>query len=635
MSARSTFINYWNIKEKTAVFFLLKLLFLLSLIKLIFFITNHHLISVTSEHAKLKMLLWSLFYDVLVLVCINLPFLLCLWLLSFTRWNIIVSIVSILFMIINVGCLLINIADIPYFHFHLQRADADLLYVLKDPLPKSFVSHPIISVAATLVIVLIAYLIYRFHKNLICEYNKNRRTSFSFIIALMLIFIFSVSPKKYIPTYPLTNITSSELLIVQNSMHTFLYSVFRNEEAIVRPYTWMKAADMNRIFSENKMIYSTGKRNIVLFIMESVPEDYFNKEGKYKVKMPFLDSLLQHATYFSNAYSYSHNSNKGIVALLSGLPTLTEIPLYHSSYADLPKTAIGKMLSRQGYTTSFTIGDAYDDFGFAKCCNWMGIQSYVSRENIPGSEDKQNHTMGLHDQYVLQFVAEQLKKVQQPFFTVYYNISTHYPNDLPSNYKEKYPEQNFSTGMKSMQYYSTCLQEFFKTASQQKWLKETVFIFASDHWMFPDTKSTLSDITQRFHIPLFIYDPLIDQPKIIDAPVSQLDVLNIILHYSGINQNIISYGEDIVNVNDSNRIVCMKENSALYQAIDKNYVIGFNPVNDKVEFVYDHKKDPAKTMNLAGQIDISKQLNYLKAFLQKASWQYNKKLTDTATVRNN
>lgn len=623
MTARSAFIHHCQLKEKQAVIFFLKLLFLLSIIKLIFFLVNRDVLSVHAASFG-KMVGWSLLYDSVMLACINLPFLLLCWFAGLLNAKRGLNFISIVFLLLNTFCVLINVADVFYFHFHLQRADADLAFMLSDFLRKSWAAHPFLFIGAMLLVFLIGYVISIWQKRLIVA-SVNVKYAGSLSVISLSILLMSLSSKKYIPTYPLTNLNSSELIVVQNSMHTFFYSVFRNENAIVRPYQWMSANNMNAIFTNKKMISSTQQKNVVLFIMESVPEDYFDRSSRYKVKMPFLDSLLQHSTYFSNAYSFSHNSNKGIVALLAGLPTLTEIPLYHSSYADLPKSSMGEILRKQGYHNSFLIGDHYDDFGFAKCCNWLGIQPYLSVENIPESDTMEQHTMGLHDEYVLRFMANRLQQTSTPFFSVNYNISTHYPNDLPKNYRQKFPKDNFSDGMKSMQYYSECLAAFFEQVKQQSWFKETVFIFASDHWMYPDARSTVSDITQRFHIPVFVYDPSDDTRKEINSPVSQLDVMNMILHYTKIYSRVISYGEDVLQYTDSNRIVVMRENAALYQAIDKNYVLGFNPINNTLEFVYDYKQDPAKKMNLAGQIDISHQLNYLKAFLQKASWQYHKK----------
>ena len=115
----------------------------------------------------------------------------------------------------------------------------------------------------------------------------------------------------------------------------------------------MSDAEADSIMPTRKKLHlsntGTGKKNIVLFIMESVPYDFFDSSGAYKVSMPFFDSLMQKSTFFNNAFCYAHESNKGITAILTGIPTLSDIPLYHSPYVNMPFTPIGTALKKINY----------------------------------------------------------------------------------------------------------------------------------------------------------------------------------------------------------------------------------------------------------------------------------------------
>jgi phosphoglycerol transferase MdoB-like AlkP superfamily enzyme len=424
-------------------------------------------------------------------------------------------------------------------------------------------------------------------------------------------------------------LNTAQLQIIQNSFHTLAYSVYRQEKGIVYPYRYLAGPVAHQLFPIRKAPgnYSTGtgKRNIVVFIMESIPADFFETGGKYRVTMPFLDSLVNKSTYYENAFSYSHNSNKAIVAILAGIPTLTEIPLYHSNYASLAKTSVGATLSGAGYHSAFFIGDGYDDFGFAKCCNWMGIQHYYCKDDMPPSNDM--HTMGLHDKDVLNFMKGKIDGMPQPFFAVNYNISTHFPNDLPHDYHEAFPGKNFTGAMKAMNYYNQSLQQFFRNAETQSWFANTVFIFCSDHWMYPDESSLKKDVMQSFRIPVFVYDPAKSVKTSVRSPVSQLDILNTILAIAGVKDTVISYGETLPQ-SDSlfNRVVFSKENSTLYQVFDSSFVLGFNAVTGKAEFCYNYRTDHRRQHNLANQpLAVVDSLTLkMKAFLQVASHHYNR-----------
>jgi phosphoglycerol transferase MdoB-like AlkP superfamily enzyme len=390
----------------------------------------------------------------------------------------------------------------------------------------------------------------------------------------------------------------------------------------------MTSAQQESLFKIRKISRpDSSQKNIILFIMESVPLDFFDSKSPYKVYMPFLDSLVDKSTFFSHAISYSYNSNKGITAILAGLPTITDIPLYHSNYTSLQKTSIGTELAKKKYNSLFFIGDNYDDFGFAKCTKWLGLQHYYCMQDIPGYETMEKHTMGLHDEYVLHFMQQKLTHLQQPFFAAHYNISTHYPNDIPSTYIDKYPTRNLTGPMKSMQYYNDCLKQFFGEARSKPWYKNSVFIFCSDHWAQPHAKNIKIDQVESFRIPLFIYDPSNEHKKVDISTVSQLDILNTILHYANVGDSIISYGENLTDtLKQKNRAVFTKINGALYQAINDTYVLGFDAMQGREVYCYDYINDPDKKNNLLfnGQsnADIHNLAMQMKGFLQTSSNHY-------------
>ncbi|HMJ48720.1 MAG TPA: LTA synthase family protein, partial [Ferruginibacter sp.] len=579
--------------------------------------------------ALLRVTGWSLTYDVMSLFLLNLPFFILLLLFQpFHLKGRVAVITAIFFTLLNTVAVLLNIADIFYYHFHLQRADADLLYVLQNPLSKTFRPHFFISILTTAFCILLAIFIYHLIKKIIQHYKSGTVFIIIPVFITFLLALFLISGiRKAVPTYPLVNVTASQLPLTQNSLHTFLYSIYRKNELTVNPLQYMSPEDARKIFPLTRKIVpdSPGiKKNIVLFIMESIPEDFFNPGSRYKVSMPFLDSVVAKSTYFKNAYSYSHSSNNGIVAILAGLPTLTQIPVYHSGYTNIPFTHIGKKLSENNYSSSFFIGDHYDDFGFAKCCNWLGIK-YHSMENVPGYKNMEKHAMGLHDEYMLSYVLQKSGEIKQPFFITYFNISTHFPNTLPSTFKEHLNEKNFTAEMKSMNYYSECLRSFFEAALKKEWYKNSVFIFVADHWMCPDYRDVNLDVVESFHIPLFIYNPMQEIKTVVTKPVSQLDILNTILSYTGSADSITSYGNQLDTTHTTGGTVFCKENSVLYEAIDSSYVLGFNVVTGLPEFCYNFRTDIKRKNNLVkqpGNERVQSLTLKMKAFLQVASSHY-------------
>ncbi len=626
----------WKNETKTGLLFLLKLLILLCILKLVFFVYNtpgHDKTVFSAYHEIQQLVMWSILADMLVIIFINATFFIFLSLFSFFgNKHLVATVISLLFVAVNTCCILLNLADIFYFHFHLQRADADLLFVLDHPLQKTFIQNPLPTIIALLAAMVLTYCIFLIHKKINTAFKNGARfMGLSFAMLTLSLVTLFFGRNFIVPTYPLVKLSGTQLPFVQNSFHTFIYSLYRYREGVVREFSFLPGPAIHPEAIQQAASSVSGlarQKNVILFIMESVPQDFFDPGSPYKVRMPFFDSLLNESIYFNKAYSYSHNSNKGIVAILAGIPTLTEIPLYHSNYAGIKMTSIGNKLSDQGYQSAFFIGDNYDDFGFAKAVNWFGIQKYYSKEAIPVLKNIKSHTMGLHDEHVLPFMFSKVNEMKQPFFAVNFNISTHYPNNLPENYVDQFPQQNFSPEMKSMHYYSNVLQDFFTKASKQSWYENTVFIFCADHWMYPDIRKPSTDFVQSFRIPIIIHEPAIRRQMKVESPVSQLDIMNTILCIAGVKDKIISYGKNIyADYPGNNRVVFQKENAILYQALDSSYVLGFNIITGKPEYCYQYRSDKERKHNLIkDRLPVTDSLLLkLKLFLQTASWHYNKR----------
>lgn len=602
---------------------------MLCLVKSIFFLYNYrgnHGWEIKNISQALHIASWSLYYDAVCMALVSLPFFVVSLLPIKNR--LVFSIAAILSVGLASLAILLNLADVFYFPFHRQRADADILYVLRNPLKDSSPVVWAIITGILLVFLISTWYLWRQYKKLIAEKISGARFFISTLVLLVVLgSLFIGRSKKMIPTRPLTDMSAVQLPLAQNSFHSFIYSLYRSKESVIPVAEYMRAAEQEAIFTIDKknVNVAASPKNIVLFIMESVPYEFFDSSSGYKPALPFLDSLINHSVYYNNAFSYSYNSNKGITAILTGIPTITDIPLYHSGFTAIHKTSVGSTLQQKNYNSSFFIGDHYDDFGFAKCCNWTGIQHYYCMQDIPGYKQMEKHPLGLHDEYVLGFMQQKLQQAKQPFFATQYNISTHYPNDLPETYQEKYAALSIPAPMKSMMYYDECLRQFFKDAAAQPWFKNSVFIFCSDHWANPGAVVPHDDIVNSFRIPIIIYDPAVNKKEIKTNMVSQLDIMNTVLAYAGVKDPITSYGYSLLDTPaDSNRTVITKINNAVYEAINKEYVLGFNADEGKALYCYQYVTDSKRKNNLLAEQNssVDSLQKSMKAFLQAATRHY-------------
>jgi phosphoglycerol transferase MdoB-like AlkP superfamily enzyme len=256
--------------------------------------------------------------------------------------------------------------------------------------------------------------------------------------------------------------------------------------------------------------------------------------------------------------------------------------------------------------------------------NWLGVDQYYSEEDIPGYKKLPTHSMGLQDEYVLDFFCKKIGQQQGSFFAVHYNISTHYPYDIPADFSATLPA-TYTPAMKAMRYYDHSLEKFFNTAKNQSWFSNTTFIFCSDHWLFPQGKKGKYSDLSAYRIPIILYDPAIPAKKIINNPVSHFDILGTVLSLAGYRDSIISYGNNLLDSTGNNQVVFTKANATLYQAIDSSYILGYNSSTGANEFLYNYKQDKGLSKNLVHEPGAQQQLQYLnlkvRAFLQKTKMQ--------------
>jgi hypothetical protein len=168
--------------------------------------------------------------------------------------------------------------------------------------------------------------------------------------------------------------------------------------------------------------YQIGKKNIVLFVLESFNREHskfmmphLNKGDGYT---PFLDSLMQEGFAFTNTFS---NGRKSIESLPS---ILVSIPSYKKPFPLLPES-VGEMKALPaileedyGYSTHFFCGTTENQMGFEAIGKMAGIRNFYNRthfEKLHPGENRSNE-WGIWDMDFLHFFEQELNRIDTPFF---------------------------------------------------------------------------------------------------------------------------------------------------------------------------------------------------------------------------
>ena len=501
-------------RVKTVLQLLMLLLVIYTLLRVCFW--QAHFSKNVNAGTLGKIFYWGLRLDLSAIILINIP----LWIyllfiepvVKFRKTSIVIGL--ILLMISNLPFLALNIIDLAYFSFNLRRSTIDLL----DVLPESehawnmFLSRfwylIFFFLALSFLLWVIARVILR-SMAYQAERNKDHNRKGSMIVGICLLAIFMLlvrgwAARPLSPATPLLHLPAQYQPLSENSTITFLYSTVRHQSSL-QEKKYFSESTLDSVFNIRRQYASTipfEKKNIIVFVLESFSNSLIAKNSPLKAKTPFLDSLMTKSIVCENAYANGLESNKGLVALLAGIPPLMDEAYYHSAYSNNTFRAIGTMLKEKGYTTNFFMGASPDHFGFGKLCRITGIDHYYSEKEY-GNANDHDGTWGIFDHKFLPYAASVIKLNNKPSFSVIFNVSSHHPFKLPREVESavRVPGQNAEQN--SVTYVDYSIRVFFDSIKTTEWYKNSIFVFVADHALTWDIKPR-KVLYSAFQIPFFL-----------------------------------------------------------------------------------------------------------------------------------
>jgi phosphoglycerol transferase MdoB-like AlkP superfamily enzyme len=253
-------------------------------------------------------------------------------------------------------------------------------------------------------------------------------------------------------------------------------------------------------------VLTTQKPNIVIFILESFTADLTKTLGNEEGITPSFDSLINNGLLFDQIYAAGNRTDKGLIATLTGFPTLGtgSIVKWPEKMQKLP--AISQKLAQQNYHTSFFYGGESEFDNYKAFILSHGYQQLVDKNSFKKKD--MNSKWGAYDALVFNKQLQELNKSKEPFFSTILSLTNHEPFELPT--KPKFGNSDIIKKFKSTAYYTdSCINAYLTEAKKQSWYKNTLFIFIADHGhLYPKNKNEIFQ-PQRYHIPLLFYGEVI------------------------------------------------------------------------------------------------------------------------------
>ena len=310
-------------------------------------------------------------------------------------------------------------------------------------------------------------------------------------------------------------------------------------------YTYMSSVEAQQLtqqllptdrWTHTEEVFATQRPNIVLVILESFSTNALDA-------MPNLMRLAKEGIYFSNAYSSSYRTDRGIVSLMSAFPgqptsSLMTVP---SKSRNLPQ--IGKALKQEGYLLNFYYGGDEDFTNMRSYLIDGGFENRVVDKDFP-LQDRMSK-WGAHDHIVLERASREIRQryTQYPdnqYFDVILTLSSHEPFDVPftSDFSHAY--------LNSVAYTDSCLGAFVDSLKQHPLWDSTIVILSPDHgYPYPNGIANYNPL--RYRIPMAIIGGAVQQPMQVPTLCSQIDLVPTVLHAMGLDAEAYPFSKNILD----------------------------------------------------------------------------------------
>lgn len=350
----------------------------------------------------------------------------------------------------------------------------------------------------------------------------------------------------------------------------------------------------------------TGKgKNIVVLIVESFGREYigaYNHDldgGRYKGYTPEMDEIIEKSLTFEYTFCNGRKSIDAMPSILSSIPMFVE-PFFLTPSSMNDVSGIAGELGKIGYYSAFFHGAENGSMGFEAFAKKTGFKDYFGRTEFEedkrfGGEKEFDGTWAIWDEPFLQFYAEKMTEMKQPFVTAVFTASSHHPFAIPAKYESEYKNDGPNPIHRCIRYTDHALGEFFRTASKQPWFKNTIFVLTSDHTNGQDHKEYKTDLG-LFCGPIFIYDPSGNiKPGIRNEIAQQIDIMPTLLSAVGYPKPYVGFGTDLLTTPAKDTWTVNYLNG-IYQYVKGDYIVQFD--GQKLTGMYNYKKDRLMQHNL-------------------------------------
>jgi phosphoglycerol transferase MdoB-like AlkP superfamily enzyme len=551
-----------------------RLVFLLipySLLRIGFYFYHLNIYKFFTKEEIFQSFLLGIRFDIAAILLVNaLPLLLSL----IPTFNIkFLKIERVIFIVLNTAAFIVAIDDYELFLFMGKRLSFDFFVITGDilqQLPQVMLNYwyfPLIAIGFGVA--------FFFFDKRYFSLRFKKATWFSYILHVLLVAFFLVGIRGGLQ-HKSINVQSAFMQGKNELGHLVLNTPYHFLRTLkIKPIKRLKyfaTDDEAKKIILNRRDFRDGvtglkNANVVLIILESFSSEYMEKGYT-----PFLNELKGKGIFFANHFANGRRSIEALPSLLCGLPSLMAEPISKSVFSSNNFSCFPKTLKDSGYNNSFFHAGARGTMGFEAYTLAHGFDRYFSREDY--GNKNYDGTWGVFDLPYLEYVADNISQMKEPFLTSVFTLSSHQPYAIQDEFKDKFPKGTLEIH-ESVGYVDFALRKFFEKVKNEKWFKHTYFIITSDHSQKLESKK-YSNFVGRYRVPLLILGPGLEKNEInkvtqhSDIPKTIMDLVEISAEFAATSVSVFAHDEGAA-LNFADGSTYFLATKGKVQTLDKNY----------------------------------------------------------------
>jgi phosphoglycerol transferase MdoB-like AlkP superfamily enzyme len=387
-----------------------------------------------------------------------------------------------------------------------------------------------------------------------------------FVPIFIIIFAGLRSSFGHRPANPSDAVFSNNRLLnelAKNTIHNVVYAAYSRvaHDGTADKYGSMKIDEALRRVGSRLNIETTGetpfmrevvshfssdkKKNLVIFLQESIGAQFVEAIGGEPGIMPHLNALSEEGLLFARLYSNGTRSIRGISGTVAGFLSTPGQGVVKRNQSQSGFFTVAGLLKPHGYRSSFFYGG---ESRFDNMKSWFFGNGFDEIYDEPTFTEASFHgTWGVSDEDMV-VKANQLfsewNKAGEPFVSVMFSTTNHSPFEFPEGRIELLPGVPVQSDKNAIKFADYAIGKFIALAKVNGYYDDTVIMIIADH----NVRVYGDDIipVDTFRVPALILgggvtpervERLVTQP---DALATALDLLGLDLAYPILGNSIFS-----------------------------------------------------------------------------------------------